>query len=111
MNVEEYVRKIITVKRDKAKQAVEFYERMYNQHIGLKAERAAMFLSDKEPGQADPGFTLSILRMEESVKTLQKVWIEEPNKTLMYYENLLTSTEAMQDFMDRHLGKEKTGAK
>ncbi len=111
MNVEQYVRQIITVKRDKAKQAAQFYERMYNQHIRLSAERAAMYLDDADPEQPVPGFTLAILRMGESEKKLREAWIEEPNKTLMYYENLLTDTHAMQKFIDRHISNEKTRAK
>ena len=110
MLLEDVIRAAVEKRRDQVAKMYEniawSYEKSREIGVGILAD----LIDPASLNETDPDLCREIQHVMESLE-FQKQNVDQITNSLQEYERLLSDPCAMQEFIDRHTGNEKKGAK
>lgn len=110
MLVQELIRQAVEVKRKEAERALSFTRRNYNNWQSAAVNSLAELIGPETADQESPKLTKAINDWQTAL-TPSEVLVSRAQADVDFYKRLTNDSKAMQEFIDRHTGNDKKGAK
>lgn len=110
MLVQELIRQAVEVKRMEAERELSQLKRNYNLWQSEAVNSLAKLIGPETADQGSPKLTKAINEWQTAL-TCSEVLVSRAQADLDSYKRLANDSKAMQEFIDRHTGNDKKGAK
>ena len=110
MLVQELIRQAVEVRRVEAETALSQTKRYYNEWQSQAVKSIAELIGSETVDQENPKLIEAINKWQTALTSME-VLVSREQANLDSYKRLTNDSKAMQEFIDRHTGNDKKGAK